>query len=505
MLNLHLNRTIDALGERCFALCVLSCCLLFTQLGLVQYTCAQEQGARSGLAVPTKRVSTSKALSQVSSILKSKGISKLPSTSTLVSSSSTSKSSAQILEDFVIDAVSGTPPTLLGISLNSIKDLFWLPGIVDAIGAGNPSRAQCLEFLSSDIDGHSGGLGACQMAEAVGHSFQTLLDAETSLCYMKNLPTKINLNAGGVKLNKGTFPDGDIRKLFSPGESRRIIKVNVPPINELGPTESIFIRVSSQTSLSKHKLFYQAQLYFCPEGQDAPRGVNFIDVSDKGEMTLIASNRSDPFGGGAHSISVRGFLTPLSSSTDWDPTKTRNSTVEAIQDDGARTLKSDFSITADQLIFIKQRATFSDSIAKNYAVTHFSGSNISNISFLEGAYKGEDTINSVSREFNGAAEFRDIFYASAPGNYLVPQLTSVDLTDSFYTQDPTISLDTSPYSCKAKPNIEITLVRGNTTLNSSLGPCFHREFQNTEFCRTDDNVQRARRNFRDACIRRFFN
>ena len=482
-----------------FSLIVLIfCCLVFAQQALAQDTppLAQERAGR---------VSTSKALSQVSSILKSKGITKLPSASTLVSSSSSSKSSAQIIEELSLAAVSGTPPTLLGISLNSIKNLFWLPGVVDAIGAGTANRAQCAEFLSSDIDGHSGGLGACQMAEAVGHSFQSLLDAETSLCYMKNLPTKTNLKAGGIKLNKGTFPDGDIRKLFSPGESRRLVKVNVPPINELGPTESIFIRVSSQTSLSKSKLLYQAQLYFCPEGQPGPRGVNFIEVSSKGELSVVASNRADPFGGGANAISVRGFLTPLTSSTDWDPTKTRTSTIALIQDDGARTLKADFSITAEQLIFIKQRATFSDSIAKNYAVTHFSGSDVNTVSFLEGAYKGEDTINAVSREFNGAAEYRDVFYAAAPANYLVPQLTAVDLTDSFFTEDPSITLDTSPYSCSAKPNIEITLTRGNSALNSSLGPCFHREFQNTEFCRKDDDVQRARRNFRDACIRRFFN
>ena len=471
--------------------------LLFCSVAFSQETQQNSEGYSA-------RLSTSKALSKVSSILKSKGITKLPSTSTLVSSSSSSTSTATLLEELSLAAVSGTPPTLLGISLNSIKDLFWLPGIVDAIGDGNPNRAQCLEFLSSDIDGHSGGLGACQMAEAVGHSFQSLLDAETSLCYMKNLPTKTNLKAGGVKLVKGEFPDSDIRKLFSPGESKRTIKVNVPPINELGPTESIFVRVSSQASLTKHKQFYQAQLYFCPEGKDEPRGFNIIEVSEKGEMTLTASNRADPFGGGASSILVRGFITPLSSSTDWDPSRTRTSTIAVIQDDGARTLKADFSVTADQLIFIKQRATFSDSIAKNYAVTHFSGNNVNNVSFLEGAYKGEDTINSVSRTFDGAAEFRNIFYASAPANYLVPQLAAVDLSESFFTESPTIVADTTVFSCKAKANVEIILTRGNDTLNNSLGPCFHREFQNVEFCRTDDSVQRARRNFRDACIRRFF-
>src|SRR6185295_6641330 len=42
--------------------------------------------------------------------------------------------------------VTGTPPALVSIPDASVKDLFWRPGVVDAIAGGTASPEQCSEF-----------------------------------------------------------------------------------------------------------------------------------------------------------------------------------------------------------------------------------------------------------------------------------------------------------------------------------------------------------------------
>ena len=127
----------------------------------------------------------------------------------------------------------------------SIKNLFWRPNVVDAIAYGTPTQSQCDEFHSSSIDGASGGYGACNMAENVGHAMQQLLDSEGTLCHMKNFPTVANFKSGSVTIQKGVLPQKDITKLFMEGGKQRIIKVSKDAVSSGEIAEEVFIKIHS--------------------------------------------------------------------------------------------------------------------------------------------------------------------------------------------------------------------------------------------------------------------
>ncbi len=123
--------------------------------------------------------------------------------------------------------------------------------------------------------------------------------------------------------------------------------------------------------------------------------------------------------------------------------------------------------------------------------------------FLEGAFKGEAELNNLSKTFDGASEYRDTFYASAPNSSFVSQANSIDFdNDSFFNTGPTFVVDTSRYSCKSKSDIEVTMSRDNETLKQSLQACFDNRLNNMDFCRNNTKLQQARQNFGAACVPR---
>jgi hypothetical protein len=156
------------------------------------------------------------------------------------------KRSVRISSDLNVAAVSGQPPLLVAMPLIGPTNIFWAPGVIDALASQSASPEQCGEFFFGENDGDSGGLGACRMAENVGRSFQSILESQSSSCYMKNFPTEENVAAGAVVVDSGTLPEGGITKLFAPpaGESARVVKVNVT--GEQEGDQTVFIRVASQ-------------------------------------------------------------------------------------------------------------------------------------------------------------------------------------------------------------------------------------------------------------------
>lgn len=444
--------------------------------------------------------SIAKAIKKIGQALKKSGISKLPSASDALSQNSTSSSSiyAQSYEVSPL-SVSGTPPLLPAIPQVGAENVFWRQGVINAIAYGTPTQEQCQEFLSSEIDGRSGGLGACHMAEGVGHAFQTILHAETSQCYMKNFPTKANLNAGGVTLISGKLPNDDITKLFAPTGASRLVKVNTEPFEEGGPTEAIFIRVPSKSENRAAGLFYRAEMYFCPQDSSTARGYNIIQVTNAGNIAVTIGNESDPFGGGANLLTFGGKLDFSQKTIKWDVESDRTAVIDNVFDTNA--FKAQFTITADNLVVLKHRADNDLGINKNYTVSHFSGSDVSSVGFLEGAFKGESEFDSNSNTFTGSAEYRDSYYASAPSNPLLAQVESFDMsTDSFFTDPSGVNVDTSLYSCTALPDVEVGMSNSNETLQESLRPCFERRLMNMEFCRNSPAIQQAMMRIRQACV-----
>lgn len=486
-------------------LCSASALFLFTAPGAEAWADANARRSAQSRDKVDPKASVGRALSKVAKALRSKGISKVPSTSNLVDSGTSSSALARLIRAYVQpqtdlyqSVVSGTPPKLVDIPSISVKDLFWLSGVVDAIASGSASQSQCRQFFSSTTDGDSGGLGACQMAEGVGHSFEALLNAETSLCFMKNMPTKANLRAGGITLVKGKFPDNDVTQIFAPGDKGRLVKVNTPQFQGRGRAEEIYIKVPSSSQNRAKKRLYMVQIYFCPSGQETPRGYNTITVSDGGLLSITLANGSDPFGGGANVLTARGYLTYSSGAPTWDNKRERSSSLEVDREEN--NFKASFSISEDDLLTQKFRNSFGERLSKVYSISRFSGTSTSDVSFLEGAYTGLDQFGAASHEYSGATEFRASYYAAAPANSLVDDVAAIDIpTDSFFGSEAEVEVDTSSLSCTAKSDIELTMNGDNDTLEAALQPCFKREFERIEFCRNDSTIQQALRNFRSVC------
>ena len=439
--------------------------------------------------------SLSSAIKRISSLLTKKGLSKLPSASQALSSRT---SSSSILTSA---AVSGTPPLLPTIPDLPIRNLFWREGVVAGVASGTPTQGQCAEFFSSPIDGNSGGLGACHLAEAVGRSFQTTLDAETSLCYIKNFPSKANLDAGGITVNSGKVTGNNIAKLFLATEKTRTVKINAPAFRQRGQLEAIFVKIFSTEANEKAERLYRADLYFCPPGQPGPRGFNSIQISDKGAIKIIIRNRVDPFNGGGNTIELKGNVKADSGSIIWDPTKSRTLDLRIDKEDDVS--KDRFEITNQGLVLLKRRDVFQNSLLKEYMIARFTGTDALNVSFLEGAFKGESLRNSRVRSYSGATEYRDTFYTSAPQNTFRQQADSFSISgDSFYDADAVVDVNTDSYSCNAKVVAELTMNEGNATLESALDPCFNNRLQKMDFCRSNQLIKAAESNFIDACVNR---
>ena len=103
-----------------------------------------------------------------------------------------------------------------------------------------------------------------------------------------------------------------------------------------------------------------------------------------------------------------------------------------------------------------------------YSVSRFSGSGLSTLRFFEGAYKQNHTFGS----FNGATEFRDSFYVSAPSNSMVGRLDSVDLsTDAFYQSPAQVAPLPSDISCSARADLELSLDFENNAMRAVTALC----------------------------------
>lgn len=408
------------------------------------------------------------------------------------------KSSAQSIHD-----VSGTAPTLMSIPELGIKNVFWKPGVIDGLLSGDPTQQQCGEFFAGDQDGASGGLGACHMSESVGHSFQLIMEAGNSLCYMKRIPTQANVDAGGIALNSGELPGGDVTKIFaSPeGSDSRLVKIAVSGFDEgeEGPSEeNVFIKVYGTQQNSESSALYKVDLWFCTPGDETPNGAEQISISNAGRFSAVSLHDDSARGGGGglFQATSEGFLTIGSDGeVTFDPTKPRSATAEM---DGAEWgFKSAVQISSDNKIKTKFYDVFGGGSNKGFAVTRFSGSGVDSLRFLEGAFKG---LNSGDEGFSGATEFRDSFYAAAPDSGLKGQLNSVDLAeDEFYQNPPTSSFDLSEYSCAAEADIEVSLDMSNTSVMESIAPCEQR-LDGMHFCHEDEEVNMAQQMFFEACM-----
>jgi hypothetical protein len=411
---------------------------------------------------------------------------------------------AALIEDYFFSgAVMGTPPTLSSFDRNNgtARATFWRPGVVGSVAFGNPTPQQCSEFFNSPVDGESGGLGACFMAEGVGRTFETAIDAGSSVCQMQDFSSSLKINDRSLVFTKGKslVPGGDLRKIFNTGEKERLVKIRVlNEPNESGGVENpidIFIRIFSNSSNERRNLLYRAELYFCGDNQPTPAGFNSIQVLNNGRLKILNKDNRE---GGAAVVSLNGQTVTAGAALKWNLDTPRSGEVRFRGNAPGGTVdeKMGFSVSRDQIISRRFRRGTQGRLTREYTVASIVGSNAVDLRFLAGGFKNEI---GTERSFTGSTEYRDPIYASAPSSELRARADSFDFNaDPLFGELDPVSVDLSRYSCSAKPAISIVFDQSKLT-KGKFGRCDARRLRRMNFCSGDPVVDQALNRQRTVC------
>lgn len=437
-------------------------------------------------------------------------ISQLPDTSEMIV---TSESGAALLNF----AVTGTPPRLSAIGdteLVDALDLFW-PGLnISSIADGSvvPSSSDpdsaCFNFWGSEEDADApGGFGACFMAQQVGYSFENILQAGGSFCYMKGLPSATD---PALVTAVGDNADlSDPEEIFDQQAADRTVEIDIqgsfPGEESEGESaEKVYIKVHGTNSVGND--VYKVTLWFCKDdgGLD---GYEEITVNKSSGLFSSTSVHDDDFG--ASTIEVTAFLKEDSEGDiTFDEQSDRLASMSwgwSDSEGGASgEFKTELRVTSANRIFSKtfETQTFQHDSGdiedgrKAYSVSEFQFSEeddqkVGNIRFLQAAIK--DVPVSDFRQdggFNAAVEYRSDGYYSAPDSSLRALLDDVDFdTDSFYTTAPdtSVTLDTAEYPCESVDvDYQLVMDLNDADVIEVAQACDGDRLENMDFCWSDD-------------------
>lgn len=191
----------------------------------------------------------------------------IPDMSTLVNNTESDTSLS------ALRAVSGTPPILADIDESNVDTYFWDGLLAEISAAGSATQEQANAYW--------GGEGRCRMAQATGFSFQEMLSAGISLCYMKNAPEA----SSGVAIVSGSVTDPT--QIFN--QQAYTFTVKVESTGQVDtPDQNIFIRVYGTASSPGHE-GYATDLWFCPAGGNTVMNYEQIRVNDANQTIAQTS------------------------------------------------------------------------------------------------------------------------------------------------------------------------------------------------------------------------
>lgn len=442
--------------------------------------------AKSGKSY--KKVSGSSALKSLckSLLKKSKfGLSDIPGVSGLLASNDAASSSIGA------STVSGTPPTLAEIKNLGASNIFWRTGVISAINSGSPSNEQCNELFGASADGSSSGFAGCYMAQETGYMMENIIQSGTTLCYMKNFPTRDVQNDGGFTVVEGSLPGNDITKLFTPpsGNSPRFVKVNIQ--DERGSSSGIF-KIYSQGQNETNGDQYRYDIVFCGEGSNTPQEYERTKITLAGELITRARHSQDQGGEGENVI--KAFLTKVNGDLIINPALGRSAEFTSVSD--GFTYKSSLTLNSENEIENKVISSQGDSTRKGFSISRFTGESAPTVRFLEGGYKES---SSDFGTYSIATEYRDTYYAATSSSPYSSRLSEVDISsDSFYNQTPSISNSSAPISCGQDVDVEIDINMSSNAMQSVSSLCEADRLDGMDFCR-DTALTQAQTNFNNVC------
>jgi hypothetical protein len=419
-------------------------------------------------------------------------LTKLPNLSKIAASSS---SSAQV--------VTGIAPTLSEILTSGPTSTFWRPGVVSSIATGSPTPGQCGEFFSGQNDGESGGFLACYLTQNSGFALSEIVRAGTTMCYLKNMPTAEVLRSGGMRVVRGALPSGGISSLFSTpsGSTPKIVKIGLSSGGEDGGASTGILKVFAADQIAASGDLYKYEMVFCEGDSRTPQEVEKTRITSAG---AFISNSANVGGGGEGSRftgTVTAFLRAEGGSFIFDSSRPRSASFSSTTQFGGETFsnRSEVVISEGNELSNKEYSLSSRETRKAYSVSAFSGSGVTSIRFLEGAIKQ----SFASGDFNGATEFRDSVYLSAPANRFVSSLSTVDLqTDPFFSGTPEPESITASVTCSTPADIEVEVTMENDSVRLITAQCESERLDgDVRFCSSQE-LEEAQNRFNSVCSAR---
>lgn len=389
---------------------------------------------------------------------------------------------------------SGTPPTLQQIATTGASNVFWRNGVVSAVNSGSPSPSDCNELFGASADGSSSGFAGCYMAQETGYVMQSLIQSGTSLCYMKNFPTKEVQNDGGFSVIGGTLPGGDITKLFSvpSGSSPRYIKIHIGESGDQQEESIGIFKIYSQQQNQQNGDQYRYDLVFCNGSSNSTTEFEKTRVTLSGEL-ITSSQHSQGSNGTSQSI-VRAFLTKVNGELVVNPDLGRS--IQFTTQNNNEGYKASISLNNANEIENKMYSTFGGSTRKGFSVSRFSGDGALSLRFLEGAYK---ELNSSFGNFSISTEYRDTYYAATAQSEFAERLSDVDFAnDSFYANGPEVGSSNAPFGCNQDASVEIEINMSSSAMQAVSAICEAEQIEGMEFCH-DTALREAQTKFGQVC------
>ncbi len=413
--------------------------------------------------------------------LETVSLDKLPSVSGLVTASG---SSAKL--GFGVDAgelaVSGTPPKLGDISDAAADTYFW-NGLVATINAtsGSISQAQANQFFGQ-VAGGPAGNGACMMAQTVAESLSRILQSGGTACYMKGI----------AKVKSGVTVTGAAQdSVFAQTDADKLVKIAISGMERGGHDSkvnaaatgdvSVFIKVYGKTSMGADK--YKVGMYMCQGGVADQIETMEVDKVLGTYKTTSGQDGSD--GVGAESITA--YIKKDGESIVFDKTKSR--TASNFYTGSWGKFRGELTVSGDNVITAKLLNKSSWGTDKNYSITSFTGASMKEISFTDGAFKGQNSQenNSYVNNYSGATEFQDTYYKAIASSSKLTTVQAYDFAaDEFFTKIDAPTIDLSAADCSATATVNVTMDFTDTAIVALKETCEGDRFDNYDMCWNSD-------------------
>ena len=399
--------------------------------------------------------------------------------------------------------MSGSAPTLSEILTSGPTSIFWRPGVVSSIATGSPTQEQCGEFFSGRVDGESGGFLSCYLTQNSGFALAEIARAGTTMCYLKNMPTAEVLRSGGMRLVRGSLPPGGIAALFSTpsGATPRVVKISLSSGGEDGGASTGILKVFAADQIASSGDLYKYEMAFCEGDSRTPQEVEKTRITSAGAFISQSANVGGGGEGSRFSGTVTAFLRAEGGVLLFDTSRPRRASFTSTNQFGGEAFsnRSDVIISEGNELTNKEYSLSSRETRKAYSISSFSGSGVTSIRFLEGAIKQSFS----SGDLNGATEFRDRVYVSAPSNRFVTSLDSVDLqSDPFFSGTPEPETVTASVTCTTQADIEVEVTMENDSVRGITAECESERLSgDVRFCSSAE-LEEAQNRFNSVCTTR---